>query len=163
MELWQRRGIGILSIGGGAIGVAAGLQLILSRSNPIEWIFCLAFIAIYAWGVWSGTKFLEGDDRALRPLLKYWALQVPTFGSPILGYLLASGFNATVTYQFWPSRISGNMMLGSSFNYSLMQEGTPWSIGVNLFALVVTVWLYRVFGGLAPDNSPKQTAQSLCD
>lgn len=153
MKLWQRRGIGILSLGGGAIGAALGLQLILSRGHPVEWVICLAFIAIYVWGVWCGTKLLEGDDQALRPLLKYWALQVPTFGSPILGYFLESGFHATVSFQFWPPHISGNMVIGSSFNYSLMQAGTPWSIGVNVFALVVSVWLYRLLSGLSPNSS----------
>lgn len=144
MELWQRRGIGILTLGGGAIGVALGVQLILSNSSPVAWFFCAVFVAVYSWGVWCGLRFLEGDDSSVRSVLKYWMLQVPSFGSPFLGYVMTSGFHATVSFQILPPCFSGNLLLGSSFKYSLMQAGTPWSIGVNVFALVISIWLFRI-------------------
>jgi len=84
MRLWQRRAIGILTLGGGSVGVAAGLTLLLMRSNPIEWLICIGFIALYAWGVWCGVRLLESRPGAERSAMKYWvafAWRLPGVGS----------------------------------------------------------------------------------
>jgi hypothetical protein len=143
MKLWRRRIVGVLTLGGGSIGVTAALPLLLARSNPIEWLFCTGFIVIYAWGVWCGVRLLENRPGAERSAAKYWLIQIPAFGSPILGYFLSNGFHATVVLQAFPFKIDGNVLLGSTFNYSLMQTGKPWFIGINLFAAVVAWWLTR--------------------
>ncbi|GGY88369.1 hypothetical protein [Shewanella fodinae] len=91
MKLWLRRTIGILTLGGGAIGFAAGLTLLISRSNPLEWLFCIAFMAVFC-----GMRLLEAAKGAERATLKYWFVQVPSFSSPIIGYFLSSGFHVTV-------------------------------------------------------------------
>jgi hypothetical protein len=143
MKLWQRRAIGILTLGGGAIGIAAAITLLLTRKNPIEWIFCLAFMALYAWGVWCGVRLLEGQIGAERSALKYWLAQVPTFGSPVLGYFLSSGFHTTVSLQLSPFKVNGTFLLGSMFNYSLLQPEQPWFIGINLFAAAIAWCLVR--------------------
>jgi len=143
MKLWQRRTLGILNLAGGALGVVSALMLLIARSNPIEWLFCGTFLLIYAWGIWCGIRLLAHRPAAERATLKYWLIQVPTFGSPILGYFLASGFHVTVFLQLTPIEFGANLFLGSTFNYSLMQTGKPWFVGVNLFALAVVWWLLR--------------------
>jgi hypothetical protein len=150
MKLWQRRMIGILTLGGGSVGVAAALTLLLTRSNPIEWLFCIGFMVIYVWGVWCGVRLLEGQPDAEKSATKYWLIQIPAFGSPIFGYFLSSGFHATITLQIFPLKINGNFLLGSTFNYSLMQAGSPWFIGFNLFAVAITWWLARKASRHAP-------------
>lgn len=82
MKLWRRRIVGVLTLGGGSIGVTAALPLLLARSNPIEWLFCTGFIVIYAWGVWCGVRLLENRPGAERSAAKYWLIQIPAFGSP---------------------------------------------------------------------------------
>lgn len=146
MQAWKRRTIGILSLGGGAIGVAMATQVLLARSNPLEWVLCIVFAAIYAWGSWQGLRLIESNHRALGPLVLFWAIQVPTFSSPLAGYFLASGFHATVALQFTSLtqlNFAANALMGSTFTYSLLQTGTPWSVGVNVFALAVAIWLFR--------------------
>ena len=143
MKAWKRRTVGILSLGGGAIGIALATQLVLTRSNPLEWVLCAVFAALYAWGGWLGMRLLEGSDRALGPLVAFWALQAPTFSSPLAGYFIACGFHATVVLNISQLKIAANTLLGSTFTYSLMQAGTPWSFGVNVFALGIAIWLYR--------------------
>lgn len=155
MKLWQRRTVGILTLGGGAIGLAAGLTLLMSRSNSIEWLLCIAFIAVYVWGIWCGARLLEGAVGAERSTLKYWLVQVPTFTSPFLGYFLSSGFHSTVALQIAPLKLTASFMTGSSFTYSLMQPEQPWSIGFNLFAAAIVWWLARTVRGLSPSNSFK--------
>lgn len=143
MELWQRRTLGILTLGGGAVGVAAALSLILTRSNPLDWLLCLAFMVVYASGIWCGIRLLEKLPGAERPTLKYWLLQIPSFGSPLLGYFLSSGFHTTVTLQASPLNLKADFILGSTFKYALMQSGSSWYIGVNVFAVAVAWWLAR--------------------
>lgn len=150
LKIWQRRAIGILTLGGGSIGIAAAITLLLTRTNPIEWIFCIAFMAVYAWGVWCGVRLLEGQLGAERSSLRYWLAQVPAFGSPLLGYFLSSGFHTTVSVQFAPLKLNGNFLLGSTFNYSLFQPDQPWFIGVNVFAAAVAWLLARGGQQLAP-------------
>ena len=150
MKIWQRRTLGILTLGGGAIGLAAALTLLFTRNNALEWLLCLAFIAAYAWGIWCGTKVLEGLPGAERSSLVYWLVQIPSFSSPVIGYSFSSGFQTTVSLQFSPLDSKANFMLGSTFNYSLMQAEQPLSIGVNVFALVLSWWLAREIRRFAP-------------
>ena len=144
MKLWQRRALGILTLGGGAIGIAAALTLLLTRSNPVEWLFCLAFIALYAWGIWCGARLLEQGPGAERSILKYWLIQIPAFSSPFVGYFLSGGFHTTVALQITPLKANANFLFGSTFNYSLMQSEQPWLVGVNVFAAGVAWWLARL-------------------
>lgn len=144
MKLWQRRSLGILTLGGGAIGVAAALTVLFTRSNPIEWLFCIGFVALYAWGVWCGSRLLEQQPGAEASTVKYWLVQIPSFSSPIFGYFLVSGFHITFSIQIDPFKANANFLFGSSFNYSLFQTGQAWMVGVNLFAVGIVWWLARV-------------------
>jgi len=150
MKIWQRRAIGILTLGGGSVGIAATIALLLTRTNPIEWIFCVAFMMVYAWGVWCGVRLLEGQPGSQRSTLKYWLIQIPKFGSPLLGYFLSSGFHTTVSLQIAPFNLNANFLLGSTFNYSLLQAQQPWLVGVNVFALVIAWLLARAVRQPAP-------------
>lgn len=141
MKIWQRRTLGILAAGGGAVGFAASLSLLFTRGNILEWIFCIAAAVFYSWGIWCGVKLLEAHPGAERSNFKYWLVQVPALGSPIIGCFLSSGFHVTASIQFSPLKVNGNFLLGSTFNYSLMQPEQPVVVGVNVFALLITMWL----------------------
>ena len=98
---------------------------------------------LYVWGIWCGVRLLEKLPGAEHRALKYWLIQIPTFGSPFLGYFLSSGFHTTVALQISPLKLNADLLLGSTFNYSLMQSGSPSFIGVNVFAVAVAWWLAR--------------------
>ncbi|GAB3092757.1 hypothetical protein [Lysobacter terrae] len=144
MKLWQRRLFGILALGGGAVGFAVTLQIVLTKSNPIEWLFCLAFIAMYSWGIWCGLRLIEGQPGAERSNTIYWLLQVPYFLSPVFGYFFTSGFHLTVSLQFAPANFNANFLLGSTMLYSLLQADKPLVFGVNLFALAAALYMNRL-------------------
>lgn len=141
MKIWQRWAIRVLSIGGGLLGIIAACIGINATAKPIEWLFGLVFIAIYLWGIWCGVRFTEGNLTAERGMIKYWLIQVPTFGSPFLGYFLSSGLHFTVSLQFEPSHLNFGFLIGSTFNYSLLQPNQPWFVGINLFALAIFSFL----------------------
>jgi hypothetical protein len=156
MKTWQRRSLGILTLGGGATGATITLVAVLGATTLLNWIVLVAFLALYAWGVWCGLRILEAQAGAERSALVYWMLQVPVLGSPLVSYLFANGFHAIVTLQLWPMQLGAESMIGSKFNFFLFKWGTPWMVGVNLFAAGVSVWLARVIrrqrGPLFPDR-----------
>ena len=143
MKIWQWRVIGILTLGGGAVGVATSLSLLLSLNSVLDWAFCLVFLSIYSWGIWCGVRLLERQSDSIRNVIWYWLLQIPVVGSPFFGYFLSSVFHTTVALQFAPLNVNANFLLGSKFQYSLMQSDQPWLFGVNLFAVAVVWWLSR--------------------
>ena len=66
MKLWQRRTIGILTLGGSFVGVVLAFGELVSSDRPIlSRLVVLAFVGLYAWGVWCGAQLLEGADRAI--------------------------------------------------------------------------------------------------
>lgn len=144
MEIWQRRALGILTIGGGAVGVTNCIALYFNLNKTLEILFVLAAIGIYAWGLWCGMQLLEKQAGSERLVLKFWAIQIPSFGSPIAVYILTSGFQIGLSLQFSPFMSKWRLWLGSSFKFSLLQSSEPWFIGINVFAVAVVWWLYRV-------------------
>jgi hypothetical protein len=159
MKIWQRRVFGILALGGGATGFAVTLQILITKSNPIEWFFCLAFIAMYAWGIWCGLRLIEGLPGAERSNTIYWLLQTPYFLSPAFGYFFASGFHLTLSVQLAPVKFNANFQLGSTMLYSLLQADKPLVIGINVFALTSALYMSRLarLAAAPPNNSFKPT------
>jgi hypothetical protein len=121
LKVWQRRFVGILSLGGGALGAALALQLMFSSDNALGGVACLLFAATYGWGMWCGVRLLEAQAGASRSAFWYWLIQVPAFGSPFAGYFLTSGFHVTALLFLSPLKLSGAFLLGSTLQYSIMQ------------------------------------------
>jgi len=144
MKLWQRRLLGLLAIGGGVLGVTVAIPLVAQATRVIEWVIFILFVGVYAWGVWGGLILIEGRPRAERINRWFWLIQIPAFTTPAIGYSLSCGFHFVVSLTFSPFKLGVSSYLGSSYNFQLLQDDQPFSIGVNLFALVVFLWL----GGL---------------
>jgi len=153
MQLWQRRILGVLAIGGGALGIAVGLQVASSSNGVLAWLLIAPFLCLYLWGIWCGVCLLEDRKGAARSNLAFWAIQVPVLQSPYFGYLFTSGFFSTVTLQPAGTKLGFQFWMGSRFEISLMQADRPVVLGINLFALVVAVFLYRHIRR-APPGSP---------
>lgn len=142
MKPWQRRTIGILTVGGGATGVAVLLAHVLGTSHPVPWLFSMIGMGIYAWGTWCGVKLLEASPGAEESTMRYWLLQIPTVSSPVFSFFLAGGFHFTIALQVAPLNLHWTTQIGSVFNYSLLNFKAPWSLGVNLAAVAVVFFLY---------------------
>jgi len=152
---WQRRSIGILTLLGGILGAVMATGILLARGNVLEVLICVAFIAYYLWGIWCGVNLLRNSSGAVRSAVRHWACQVPTFGSPLIGYFLASGFHLTVWLNFSDLKFGVNFLLGSTFTYSFMEPGKPWYLGVNLFAAAMVWWLASVKRKAAAVEAPE--------
>lgn len=138
MKLWTRRAIAIVAIVGGLIGMFSAAMLIASLSSSLDRILVGGFLLIYAWGVWNGMRWLRRRTGGERAMLAFWLIQIPAIQSPIASYFLACGLHLTASLQPSPLAVNGSFLFGSTFNYSLGKAATPWVIGVNVFAALIT-------------------------
>lgn len=143
MKLWQRRTLGILSIGGGCIGITAATGLLASQNLWLNNAFIIMAILLYAWGLWCGAMLYEGREDWLNKNLIFWAIQIPSFSSPYFSYAFSSGaeFINTIGLQSSNDRLDYSFQLGSHFKYNVIDANEPVSVGVNLFAVIVVLFL----------------------
>jgi hypothetical protein len=143
MKPWLRRTVGILTLGGGFVGVAIGTQTVAATPMSVfNKAFMLAFVGAYALGVWIGLRVLEQVPRASDAAAAYWLLQVPTFMSPIAGYKFAAG-GAFFVFWTYGQGFGMQFQLGSRFEWSLLEAQRPWMLGMNLLAFAISVLLLR--------------------
>lgn len=143
MKQWQRRTIGILTLGGGVTGVTVLLSHVLGTSHPVAWVLGMIGIGLYAWGTWCGVRLLEASPGAEELTMRYWMLQIPSVSTPVFGFFLSGGFHFTLGLQVAPLNLQWTTRIGSVFNYSLLNFSAPWSLGVNLAAVAVVYFLNR--------------------
>ena len=143
MQIWQRRVLGVLAVGGSALGIAIGVEAAASANNALVWLLVALFIILYLWGIWCGVSLIEQRGGATPSNLAFWCIQIPMLESPYIGYLFTSCFFTTLTFQPSETKLGFLFWLGSKFDVSLMQADKPFVFGVNLFALAVAVFLYR--------------------
>jgi hypothetical protein len=152
MQQWQRRILGIVALGGGFTGFAVGLNLLIAPSGVLAKVLALPFLVLYAWGIVCGLRLIEGRDEALRQNLYFWLTQIPFLMSPIAGYSFSSG--ASLYFKYQPIGAEWNYLarLGSQFEYSLLQ-GKPLIVGVNIFAVGVSLFLVLLLRKSPPGDS----------
>jgi hypothetical protein len=152
MQQWQRRLFGVLALGGGFLGAAIAIGLLISPGMALlARALILPFIALYCWGAWCGLRLLEGDMSSLRANRLFWALQIPYFMSPVAGYFFASGFFLYVTFRPSDIYFGAFFRLGSQFDYSFLHADRPLAFGLNLFAIAALVLLTHQIG--RPSNN----------
>jgi ABC-type xylose transport system permease subunit len=145
MKIWERRVVATITLGGSYLGLVLWATLV---AGPAPWLAKLVsfpFMLLYAWGVYCGVQLMEGQGKGLASAAWYWLIQVPSFTSPLLGYLFTSGAYALVSYTPSTAGLTYLFIFGSKFEYSLLQPDKPFSFGINLFALLVAGLLFWRF------------------
>jgi ABC-type xylose transport system permease subunit len=142
---WERRVFGTLTLGGGYLGLVMWAILLFGPDVLLAKLLSVPFMLLYAWGIYSGVQLIEGQGKGLASASWYWLIQVPSFTSPVLGYLFTNGAYALVIYTPSASSWSSHFIFGSKFEYSIMQADKPVSFGINLFALLVAAILFWRF------------------
>lgn len=144
MRLWQRNVVSLLAIGGGAVGAfATVVELLIPAVNDDARILVLLapFVALYVWGIWCGMQLLRNRKTALWQNLVFWAIQIPVIQSSFISIWFVNGFHTTLAVHS-PLVVSFRFALGSAF-YVTYNSRHPFAIGINIFALMVTVFIYR--------------------
>ena len=139
MNVWFRRLLLILTIGGGFVGVARTIQFFSHVDKVIAYVVLLAFVCLYGYGIFLGVKLSEGP-APLRHLRVYFGLQIPFISSPIVAYRFATGFQTTIAITQsglgWDVRF-----LGSEGQFAILSQ-EPWGEGINVVALAIVFLQY---------------------
>ena len=143
LPVWLRRTLGILALGGGAIGVAMVLGVLMSNTNFVGALLLLVFLVMYAFGIYAGLLMLEDGADALPVNTVYWLLQVPAISTDTVGYVFFSGFHVTARVMLAPLSWKVDFLLGSFFKFNAMQPQESTYLGVNFFAIAVVAVLWR--------------------
>jgi hypothetical protein len=154
MKTWARVLLVLAAVGGGCSGVVAALPLFSSLSTQgLRYaLFVFIVFAVYSSLVAAGLLFVYDANRT-RPMLLAFALQIPWVDLPGFRYQIYSLLYAAVT--FGPPH--GNGRIGTYIEWSanlgthveLRIGGLPvgdWSVGANLFALMIALLLLRYAG-----------------
>ena len=161
MNIWIRRLFIITSIGGGFLGLAANLAQLFRSGQAFSFYFLVTCAScVYAYGVFAGLKFVENEAVGMDLLSWFSFAQIPTITSPVLGYLLISGFS--VWFAVGNTGFHFNYYVGSSWTFSFLniQEDNI-SIGVNFFALWATWYLRKKLGEARANQSPDPALASV--
>jgi hypothetical protein len=136
--------LGLLGIGGGAWGMGAACVLLVSMPfRPgIALVYGVA-IALYVFGIWCGVQMFQRRAGWLRQNAAFWCLQIPAFGSPIITYSFASGAMFNLWIRLLPTEVGFEFWLGSKFQF-FFSYPKPWTIGVNVVALVIALYLLKL-------------------
>jgi hypothetical protein len=155
MNVWFRRLLLILTIGGGFIGIALTVQFFAQADKVIAYAMLLAFLGLYGYGIFVGLKLTEGPPP-LKYLRLYFGLQIPFISSPIVAYQFCSGLQLTVAIM--QSNIRWGCRLGADGQFAIMSSA-PWGIGINFVALAILVLLYSRLAA-APEEPQRNSAAS---
>jgi hypothetical protein len=135
MNIWFRRFLVVLTVGGGFLGAVISADTLFAAKNTPVFAYAMIalVIALYTYGIFAGIRLSE-DASHYGHVLFFYAVQVPFFSSPILLYRFTCGLHATI----WVVGFSVGWMfrLGSDFQLAILQPNS-WGGGVNLFAAAI--------------------------
>jgi hypothetical protein len=131
----------ILTIGGGFLGFVLTLQALLGAQDPkpIFYAIMAVFLVLYAYGIYTGMRIADGKSGTYH-LIVFYGLQVPWISTPLIAYRFTSGFHVSVA--FLEGKLTGTFRIGSDWHLSFLQPA-PWGAGLNIFALVMLLLLFR--------------------
>jgi hypothetical protein len=154
MNVWFRRLLLVLTIGCGFLGIALTIQFFAQTDKVVAYIMLLAFIGLYAYGIFVGLKLSEGPPP-LKHLRLYFGLQIPFISSPLVVYRFCSGLQATVAIG--QSGLTWDCRLGTEWQFAIFSSAA-WGCGVNFVALIIVFLLYsRLATTAGKDSCPDPT------
>lgn len=136
------------------MGVALTIPFFAQADKVIAYVVLLAFIALYAYGIFIGIKLSEGPPP-LKHLRLYFGLQIPFISSPVIAYRFCSGLQATVAMI--QSSLKWDFRLGVEGQFAILSSA-PWGCGVNFVALAIVFLLYPRLG-VAPEDAGDSSAE----
>lgn len=132
MNVWFRRLLVVLTIGGGFAGVVVTMNAMLTATKvaAVGYVVMLLFLLLYAYGIFAGLRLSE-NATSYRHVIFFYALQVPFFSSPVIVYRFTCGLHATIAVVGF--RFAWMLRFGSDWQLALVQPNL-WGVGINLFA-----------------------------
>lgn len=146
LSIWQRNLLGVLGIGGGAVGLNSIITNVFQgHVVPSNALFAMVFaIIFFAFGIWCGVLLLTGAPHALNMNTIFWVLQVPLLQTPIFSYIAFCGAQLQILFKFAPFEFGFlGTIIGAQFGINLGQVGARIGFGLNVAALFISCFLMR--------------------
>jgi|SRR5579859_4638940 len=139
------RFVAFLLVAGGGLGILASVQMtvhFVHEDRVDRLLVALLSIPVFAWSAVKGVDLWRG-----RPTGYWWAkllfsLQIPAVCVSRLTYEFSTGMSARVLFGHSNRRFGAD--IGSSLNFLISPEPLGWMLGVNLLAVIVVLYLFRV-------------------
>ena len=142
MNIWQGRIVGVLTLGGSAIALAAivsGVPILTLRGLTL--LIVSIFAVVFVYGIVVGVLIIEKAEKSLPLALPFWLAQVPVFQSAWLSYGLYTGAKFDVLFQS-DLDISFVWSGGAHFTFYLF-PGDAAAVGVNVVAILVCYMIWK--------------------
>jgi len=142
MKNWQGRAIGVLTLGGSAIGLAAIVtEVPISTLQGLTLLIVAVFAVVFVYGIAVGVLIIEKAEKSLSLALPFWLAQVPVFQSAWITYGLYTGAKFDVLFG---SDLNINFVWsgGAHFTFYLF-PGDAAAVGVNVVAIVVCYMIWK--------------------
>jgi hypothetical protein len=152
MTTWLRLTLITMTVGGGFAGVVLAVQLLMNSPNQatLNLLLAILLLLLYTFVTAAGLVFAHSPHR-LGPLVAALAIQVPWISSPLLVYQFAAGVGAFLgaNYSQGATGLSPNYeyCFGSRSTVAVLRQNP---LGVNLWAVVLLILLWRSTWTLAP-------------
>ncbi|MBD1567488.1 MULTISPECIES: hypothetical protein [Vibrio] len=136
MELWVRRYIGFVTIGGGVLGLATVASYFSQQLALEQWTLVFTICAFYVWSSIVGLLVLEGKSskKVAFQALIIQLIQIPVISLPIITYQVATGLHLDFIYSTHKSFFL-SAKFGSKFSLGFFNGGQLIVIGANLAAI----------------------------
>lgn len=142
MNIWLRRGLGFLTVGGSALGLSPCMQLLKNPSASV--VVLLLAMVFFVWGAVVGVQMFEASGNYIKNNALFWMVQIPLVHSSIFSYSFFNGMEMQLLAQLDPLQFGAYWhMLGGMFVFTLGKISAPTAIGVNVFAVAVSAFLLR--------------------
>lgn len=147
MPRWLSLLYGLAAVLGSALGLAFMVPLLAQGSRfgfPGEFFLPIAFV-LYSIGIWVGIQAIRQRDGWTRRARWFWLAQVPMLSSFTISFSVscAAGVWFYVRHGSYQLGAGASAYLGSGVRWSYGQTQAELLIGVNVFALLAALLLFR--------------------
>ena len=142
MKIWQRRVIGLLTLGGSSVGLAAiALETPNSQLQGLTLVIIVLFAIVFLYGIAIGVLIIENDDKSMQLALPFWLAQLPVFQSAWISYGLYTGAKFDILLQS-DFNIKFELFGGARFTFYLF-PGDSTAFGVNVVAVYISYLIWK--------------------
>jgi hypothetical protein len=134
--------IGVVLILGGLLGIAASGAAVMQFAHQHQMgrmISSSLAIVLFAWGIPTGVGVWRESPRELKWAKIIFALQVPVFSIGRLVYQYSNFLSVRIMVGNTSHNFGGDV--GSSSDLYVLPHSPGFMFGVNLFALIVLMYL----------------------
>jgi hypothetical protein len=139
------RFVSFILIAGGILGMIASVQMTahfahehrLSRS-----VVAVISVPVFAWCILKGADLWRGKPSGYRWARALFLMQIPAVCISRFTYEFSTGMSARILFGHSNRRFGAD--IGSSLNLLISPEPPGWMLGINIVAVLVTIYLFTV-------------------